>query len=139
MRSLDSKYLRVIDANYNRAKEALRVCEDICRFLMDDPRLTRGFKQCRHELTKAVLGFPVPYRKLVRARDSARDVGRTGSIRDLKKPGWRDMMAANLKRGQEASRVLEEFAKVVSPKQSARFQKVRFHIYDLEKDCFRKF
>lgn len=139
MGRLDSRYLRVIDANYNRAKEALRVCEDICRFLMDDPSLTRGFKQCRHELTKALLSFPVPYRKLVQTRDSAQDVGREGSIRDLKRPGWRDVMAANLKRGQEASRVLEEFSKMLFPRQSARFQKVRFRIYDLEKDCFRKF
>ncbi len=140
MAALESKYLRVIDANYNRAKEALRVCEDICRFLMDDPVLTRRFKQCRHALTKAILEFPVPYRKLVRSRNLSEDVGRRGSIHDLKKrPGWRDVMAANLKRGQEASRVLEEFAKIIAPKQSYHFQKVRFRIYELEKSCFRKF
>ena len=32
--------LRIIDANYNRAKEAIRVAEDIVRFHLGDFKLT---------------------------------------------------------------------------------------------------
>lgn len=133
-------FLRIIDANYNRAKEALRVCEDIARFLMNDSRLTARFKRCRHELTRILLKLPVPYRKLVKSRDSRQDVGRSSQIRDRRgKPSWKDLMAANLKRGEEATRVLEEFAKMWAPVQASAFQKLRFRLYELEKACFRKF
>lgn len=132
-------FLRILDANYNRAKEALRVIEDIVRFLMNDRALTRDFKSCRHELTQALLKFPVPYRKLLAARDSAEDVGKEGWIKD--KPGrtrWQDILAANLKRAQEAFRVLEEISKVVAPAKSPAFQKLRFRLYELEKRTLQK-
>ena len=139
MSAIESRYHRVIDANYNRAKEAVRVCEDISRFFLDDVRLTAKFKQSRHALTKALLQFPVPYRRLVAARDSAGDVGKKSRLEDLeRRPRVPDLMAANLKRAEEAVRVLEEFSKIVAPRQSPAFQKIRFHLYELEKIAFRK-
>ena len=82
---MSRELLRVIDANYNRAKEALRVTEDIARFYLADARLTSRYKRARHDLTRALLGFKMPYRRLVEARDSKEDVGRAGLIRDKKK------------------------------------------------------
>ena len=132
-------FLRLVDANYNRAKEALRVAEDISRFLMNDARLTAAFKKVRHELTRALLHFPVSYREIVAARDSADDVGKTGAIKDIKrKLKWSDLLISNLKRAQEALRVLEEFAKIAAPTEAKSFQKIRFKVYELEKICFRK-
>ena len=130
---------RVIDANYNRAKEAVRVTEDIARFYLKDQGLTNRFKRVRHDLTRSLLGFGVPYRSLVEARNSWEDVGRRGFIRDKKRPGWRDLAVANLKRAEEASRVLEEFSKMVQPKRAASFQRIRFRLYELEKETLRKF
>jgi len=131
--------LRIIDANYNRAKEAIRVAEDIARFYFADARLTSRFKRLRHDLTKAFLGFKLPDRALVRARDSKEDVGRAGLIRDKKRPGWKDLLVANLKRAEEACRVLEEFSKMVAPHKAAAFQRIRFRLYELEKQSIQKF
>ena len=131
--------LRVIDANYNRAKEALRVAEDIGRFYFADARLTARFKRTRHDLTKVLLGFKVPYRALVEARDSKEDVGARSLIRDKKNPRWKDILLSNLKRAQEAVRVLEEMSKMVEPGKTRSFQSLRFRLYELEKISIQKF
>ncbi len=140
MASSARAFLRILDANFNRAKEALRVCEDLARFLLADSRLTSDFKGSRHALTRIILKFPAGYRKLLDARDSARDVGRHKIIKD--KRGalvWQDLMAANLKRAQEAARVLEEISKVLAPSQASELQRLRFRLYELEKRSVRKF
>lgn len=45
------KLSRIVDANFNRAKEGLRVCEDICRYGFDLKKETRQLKDIRHALT----------------------------------------------------------------------------------------
>lgn len=133
-------YLRIIDANFNRTKEALRTCEELARFLLEDKVLTLKFKALRHEVSQILIAFPVKYRQLVEARDSIKDVGKKSSIQDTKKkPVWQDVMISNLKRSQESLRVLEEFSKVVAPKSSSKFQKIRFDLYVLEKRTVKKF
>lgn len=131
--------LRILDANYNRAKEALRVVEDVSRFYLQDSRLTARFKRVRHDLTKALLGLRIPDQTLVAARDSAEDVGRRSLIRDKKKTRWKDLLLSNLKRAQEASRVLEELSKMIRPQKTAGFQRIRFRLYELEKISLQKF
>ena len=133
--------LRIMDANYNRTKEALRVVEDFARFFLNDARLSAAFKRARHDLTRALLRFPVSYRKLVAARDSANDIGRDRWIQDgqRRRPGWKEVMIANQKRAQEGLRVMEEVSKIIAPAQSPAFQRLRFKLYELEKDSFRKF
>jgi len=136
---MSRELLRVIDANYNRAKEAMRVCEDIARFYLQDFRQTSRFKRVRHDLTKALLSFGVPYRKLVEARNSKEDVGRASLIRDKRRPRWKDLLLSNLKRAQEATRVLEEFSKMIRPAKTRTFQAIRFRLYELEKESIQKF
>lgn len=141
MKAAESKRLyRVLDANFNRAKEALRVAEDLSRFILNSRSLSAAFKKVRHDLSVCLLTFPVPYVKLLASRDSEEDVAKESVIRDTrKKPDWRDLMIANLKRAQEALRVLEESAKAVSVRHSKRFQKIRFEVYELEKRSILKF
>lgn len=137
--SMHRGFLRIVDANYNRAKEALRVCEDISRFFLGDRSLTARFKRCRHELTQCLLGLPVPYKRWIAARDSMRDVGSASRIQDGKsRPGWKELMIANLQRGQEAARVLEEVSKALWPRRSRRFQELRFDLYELERRSLRR-
>lgn len=131
--------LRIVDSNYNRAKEALRVCEDILRFAFNDARGSLRAKELRHRLTRILLSLPVPYAKIVAARDTAADVGRERSLNDKRKPGAPDIFTANVKRAQEAVRVLEEMARAVFPPKSADFEKLRFSLYDLEKKAVAKF
>ena len=57
----EKKLLRMIDANFNRAKEGIRVSEDIARFVLDDKSLAASFKKMRHTLSKILLNFPVSY------------------------------------------------------------------------------
>lgn len=137
---MKSELLRIMDANFNRAKEALRVAEDLARFILNDRVLASRYKKCRHELSKILLAFPVPYLKMLATRDSRRDVGKWSAIRDPKRnPKWADLMISNLKRAQEALRVLEECAKVITPRQARLFQKLRFECYDLERRSIPKF
>ena len=49
--------LRILDANANRAREALRVVEDYARFVLDDAALSGELKQLRHDLATATAGF----------------------------------------------------------------------------------
>lgn len=135
-----SKFLRIIDANFNRAKEALRVGEDLARFLLEDPRLSARFKLYRHRLTTLLMELPIPYRTLVESRNSKEDAGRHRSITDKKgRIHWQDLMLANLKRTEESLRVLEEVSKAVGVAQAKKFQALRFQIYELEKASLRKF
>ncbi len=131
--------LRVMDANFNRAKEALRVCEDISRFFFQSRAVSTELKTLRHQLTRILLKFPATYREWLEARDSARDIGKNRWIRDAKKTSFRAVWISNLKRAQEALRVMEEFSKVVSPPRCYDFQRMRFALYELEKKGFRFF
>lgn len=133
------KLLRLIDANFNRAKEGVRVSEDIARFVLEDKKLAASFKRMRHDLSRILLAFPVPYARLLESRNSEEDVAKNHDIRDAKSVKWTDLMTANLKRSQEAIRVLEECSKIISPKHAPHFGRLRFLSYELEKRSIRKF
>ena len=63
---------RIIDANLNRATEALRVLEEIVRFRLDDKKLSSELKNIRHEIC---LFFDCDYEKLIASRDTVTDIG----------------------------------------------------------------
>lgn len=136
---MKAKIYRVLDANHNRGKEALRVCEDVARFVLDHKGLAGRFKQIRHEVTKALLSLPVSYRYLVSVRDAQGDVGRKSHSESRAKQGYELVFARNIRRAEEATRVLEEFSKTLSIKVAKRFQRLRFKLYELEKETFHRF
>lgn len=129
----EKKIIRIIDANANRAREGLRVCEDILRFLYDNKTYATKLKHLRHDVTLAVSSLRIPSKDLLRERESARDVGRTLAVYKQKKQTVLDLWTANIKRATEAVRVLEEFSKLQSKKTAADFQKIRFTLYQVEK------
>lgn len=128
-----------MDANFNRAKEAFRVLEDIARFILAHRILTSQLKELRHQLTQILLEFPVVYRDWLEARDSSGDIGKDNAIQDSSKRNIQGLWVSNMKRAQEALRVLEEFSKVVPGPRSSGFEKIRFSLYALEKKSFRLF
>ena len=73
MKIPDKSLYRILDANFNRAKEGLRVCEDLCRYVWDQKTLTRAFKDLRHELTDIMAGLDI--QKALEARHIQGDVG----------------------------------------------------------------
>jgi hypothetical protein len=127
---------RVIDANYNRAKEGLRVCEDIFRFVEDDKALTARIKKVRHGLTAAVSLFGL--KDIVAARDITGDVGRATIKAESCRKNIADIFYANSQRVKESLRVLEEFAKLEDAGTAAAIKKLRYSVYDIEKLTLKK-
>ncbi len=103
---------RVIDANINRTKEGLRVCEEVARFIIADRNLTSQFKKIRHEVRYLVNNLRnIP--RLIAEREALKDVGRTlRNKSELKRLDFQDIFFANIQRVKESIRVLEEFSKL---------------------------
>ncbi len=126
---------RVIDANLNRAREGLRVCEEIVRFVLNDPDLTSDFKNLRSDLKKINCQLDLA----IYSRDIGKDVGRKSfSKEEKKRQDYLQIFSANIKRVQEALRVLEEFLKVAQPALARQAKKLRFELYALEKRSMEK-
>lgn len=128
---------RIFDANFNRLKEALRVIEEVARFLKNQKKISAKAKALRHEVQKILIHSPLSYKKCLEARDSSGDVGRKMRVKDKKRIKYEDLMISNFKRAEESSRVLEEFFKLTSEKTSKKFQSLRFKIYSLEKEILK--
>lgn len=127
---------RVLDANLNRAREGLRVCEEVARLIREEPALTRRCQRLRYAVDR--VAACLPRRRLLGARDPQGDVGRP-SRRGRQRPhrAGRDLVAANLRRVQEALRVLEEFSRLEFRKASQGFGLLRFRAYSLERQFDR--
>ncbi|MFH1996249.1 MAG: thiamine-phosphate pyrophosphorylase [Candidatus Omnitrophota bacterium] len=128
--------LRIVDANLNRSAEGLRVCEDISRFLLEDPSLTRRLKAARHKINDTCTY--ASRRKLHESRDSGRDIGKEYSRIESGRSDSVDVFTANLQRVKESLRVLEEISKLFAGEQPARFKALRFKMYDIEKTASGK-
>ena len=128
---------RIIDANLNRAREGIRVTEEVARLYFDDARLSSKFKKLRHDLTR-VAKKSFDQKKLLSFRDSEKDVGADsmGSL-EKKRADLNSIVQANLRRSQEATRVLEEFGKLICPDSAKSFKRIRFRLYTLEQKILR--
>jgi len=126
---------RVIDANFNRLREGLRVIEEVGRLVYGKASWFTEFKKLRHSIEQCVGLFAV--HDLLMSRDSDHDVGRTGSIgQEMARASVNALLIANFKRTEEAARVLEEFCKLVNPEVSIAMKEIRFRLYSLEKRVF---
>jgi thiamine-phosphate pyrophosphorylase len=123
---------RILDASANRAREALRVVEDYCRFVLDDAFLTAELKRLRHQLTETL--HVLPANLLLQARDTLRDVGTAVSTpQEQHRASPQAVAQANLKRLQEALRSLEEFGKVYTADLGPALEHLRYRSYTLER------
>lgn len=125
---------RILDANANRAREALRVMEEAARFLLDDVNLSESLKTLRHDLAAAlaVLGDLTPW------RETPGDVGITITHpREHQRQSTAAVTVAAGKRLSEALRALEEYGKTVDPNFACRIEALRYRGYDLEQKLNR--
>jgi len=125
---------RIIDANLNRLREALRVIEEYYRFIDNRPVVCIRLKKVRHSLIEAENA--VGKVRLLAGRNTVTDcfAGRNRP-EELERDGIGAVLSANFKRGQEASRVLEEYAKIEGGALlCARAKAARFALYRLEKE-----
>jgi len=130
---MDASIVRILDANFNRAREALRVLEEHARMVLADEALARRGKDLRHEL--AVVADSFGWRVMLTARDIRGDVGTnisTDAEARRQNPG--DVASAAAKRAGEALRCIEEYGKIVSGDAARRAQRLRYELYALEQD-----
>jgi len=128
---MEPAVLRILDANLNRAREALRVIEDHARFDLEDAAAAEAAKRSRHALheIRTALGPET----LLAERDIVGDVGRdTKTAGELKRGTSEDVVRAAFARLTEAARVLGEYAKLCDPRAAAGAEKLRYGAYELE-------
>ena len=128
---------RILDANANRAREALRVLEDTARFALDDAALTAEIKRHRHEFQAALARLPAGWMEA--NRDSAGDVGASVTAAgEYERAGLADIVSAAGKRLGEALRVIEETAKMFEPALAREVEAIRYRLYDTESALHRR-
>ena len=126
--------LRIIDANFNRAAEGLRVAEEHCRFALGDRYLAECTKRLRHELTAALATLATE--QLQAARETQTDVGTAISTpSESRRDSLVQIAAASWQRVEQALRAIEEYAKLVAPDISPRIERLRYDAYTLAKAC----
>ena len=122
---------RLIDANANRAREALRTLEDAARFVADDAALAGEAKAVRHAVTAAtapLLGAAASQ------RDTPGDVGTALSTEaESDRPSLHGVIVAAAGRLGESLRCLEEFAKLHDPASGAAIEALRYRGYELDR------
>ena len=131
---------RIIDANFNRAREALRVIEDYCRFAMDSSLLTERTKNLRHKLCEYISRLDSD--ALIACRDTTNDVGTAEQIASKKQPrdNLQSILIAACKRLPEALRATSEAMQTIDAELAEQIEPLRYEFYTLEKDivCFAK-
>ncbi len=130
---MEKNISRIIDANLNRSKEGLRVVEDFARFVLSDDKISSVIKKQRHNIDKIARTV---YPQLVSSRDSKNDVFRR--TKEPRKKNSFSVVVSNIKRVEESLRVLEEFSKIISASAGSKFKKIRFKVYDIEKEIVKK-
>ena len=129
---------RILDANANRAREALRVMEEAARFILEDPALASDLKTLRHELANTLQNLP----DLSLHRDTPGDVGTSlHTASENTRHSLAHVVLAASKRLSEALRCLEEYTKLVphgGPRVSARFKALRYRGYTLEQSLHQR-
>jgi len=125
--------LRILDANFNRLREALRVIEETERFCNDNRDSASLLKSLRDLCREAYC--MLPEKELLAARNSAADVGRASAGKgEMSRTGVHEIAAANFKRAEEAARVVEEYSKIINSDVSRIAKELRYSLYDLEKN-----
>lgn len=133
------KLLRIIDANLNRTREGLRVCEDITRFILCDKNAAKSLKAIRHGATNLVLkSKKVSLSELLSERDTAGDKSKFIDFLPQSGMDIRGIFMANIERVKESLRVLEECFKIIDTKASQGYRKLRFNTYNIEKSVVKK-
>ena len=126
-----SKLYRLIDANLNRLREGIRVCEDIERYINNNKELSKKLKSIRHECRVK------EYETYLRSRDIIGDVLKTTTASEAKRENIKSIQISNIKRTQESARVLEESLKLIDTEEAEKFKQIRYELYDIEKNMLQ--
>lgn len=122
---------RLIDANLNRSLEGMRVCEEYCRFIIENRSLTSAIKKIRHDLIKTIKACDLTNLDLISARDTIGDIGKKTIPSERKRKNIKHIALINFQRAKEALRVLEEYLKIYLDTESIK--SIRYKFYEIEK------
>ena len=107
---MKDKILRIVDANLNRSREGLRVCEDIARFALSSETSTKELRSIRHSISAIAKRFESQLGSVAGSRDAVEDIGRSSRMKGgIKRGSLRDVLISNMERSKESLRVLEGF------------------------------
>ena len=136
---MKNKVCRIIDANLNRSREGLRVCEDIARFALNSKVITTELKSVRHSISDIAKESVSSLKELPASRDTASDVLRRSRFEsEMKRRSLPDIFIANIERVKESLRVMEELYKLINVKSSSKFCGLRFKVYAIEKKALKR-
>ena len=125
---------RILDANFNRAREGLRVMEEAARFILEDQPLAFACKDMRHDLAHARKARPW----LIAERDIAGDPGTDCSLAsEQDRPHAASVVRAAGCRLGEALRAIEEYAKIMDVDLAEEAKKLRYRGYEIEQQLNR--
>jgi thiamine-phosphate pyrophosphorylase len=132
----EKQIYRVIDANLNRLREGLRVCEEYFRFIKNEKTPSQKIKELRHKCKDLQVCFDEKI--LFSVRNSENDPFCDGfEAAEKTRKNAKDLLDANVKRCQEAARAIEEFAKLLENENASKIAKtVRFELYTFEKEIY---
>jgi thiamine-phosphate pyrophosphorylase len=130
---MERAVFRIIDANFNRSREAIRVIEEYCRFALNSVPLTDRARQIRHGLSTAISKLDAG--RLISSRDTLGDVGIGRTFeKQLVRGELIDCFTAGCKRLTEALRALAETTQTLDQSVAETFEQLRYTAYTLEKD-----
>ena len=133
---IDREVLRILDANANRTREALRVVEDVLRFSYREGRMASALKDERHRVGRYCDKLLRQGLRGLKARDTGADPGRDSmSSGEATKRNLEEILLSNFRRAEEGLRVLEETSKLVDVGLARMLKRSRFRVYDLERKC----
>ena len=99
--------------------------------------MTKKYKDARHSLTSIIDKLNIV--DVIQARDIAGDVGKKSSASEFKRTKVNDVFYANSQRVKESIRVLEEFVKLIDTGPAESLKKLRYDIYDFEREIVKLF
>jgi thiamine-phosphate pyrophosphorylase len=118
---------RILDANFDRAREGIRVIEEWCRFGLENSELTSLCKRLRHQLAL------LHHRDFRQARDTPNDPGtQLTHPQEQSRSSLEAVIETNFARVQESLRVLEEYSKLHDPEMAVACKQIRYQVYVLE-------
>jgi hypothetical protein len=129
-----SAVYRILDANLNRLREALRVIEEYYRFIVGNEPVAVTLKGLRHQLQAIEEGIGSAH--LLEGRDVAADpFAYENRPEEMNRTTAEHVVTASFKRAQEAARVIEEYTKITDTAQLSDIAKhLRFSLYSIEKE-----
>ena len=109
------------------------MAEEIARFYVADGNLAARLKTLRETIGGWDARFGLA--AAPRGRDSEADPGRhvTGA-REATREDVASLVRANLRRAEEAARVIEELAKLADPSRVSEYKEMRYTLYSLESE-----